>query len=76
MLVFIIKAGDCQCRVVLGNSCAVWEGHLLPLFSVAALPEHFSCGGRRAPFGSVSLVSPAGVTLQTGFHSRPSPGPI
>lgn len=44
----------------------MWEGHLLLLFSLAALPEHFSCGGWRAQFGSVSLISLAGVTLQTG----------
>lgn len=78
MLAFIIKVGNCQCRVVLWNSCAVWEGPLLPLFSVAALPEHFSGGrGRRGMvFGSLSLASPAGVTLQTGFLDQPSAGPI
>lgn len=54
----------------------MWEGHLLPLFSVAALPEHFRGRGEGGAFGSLSLASPAGVTLQTGFLDHPSAGPM
>lgn len=70
MLAFVIKADRCQCGVALSEQLCCVGGVAFLCFS----QQRCFCWGWRAPFEHVSFVSPPGVALRTGFHSRPSPG--